>query len=396
VVRLRGYGNAINAEAAASVIRAYMDTMDNQQGELMPAQAKVQKNGFVSDSGQTVEVVKIRELSLEKGTQFRQKLPGAKVVKEYAEAYEDEAAGVGPPMPPIQVVRTRDHGLVPYDGFTRIRAKRSLGHATISAVVIDGTLADARRLALGANAHHGIRRDLDTRHAIARAAIEDYWIKPQPEGKRRSIRELMRITGLQHGFLKDKIDEMTGVVRKKERPPAPPAPPVHDEQHEVHEVEGTAPAPDREPGSDDDLGDDDAAPENVAEKQLTPEVKGGSMDVRLTAKINRESVEERVQECPLYAVLGGDKREDFAEAATLYFLTADARASFGANLAAHYRKPQPGRRANLYHYYADSFLRLPHPDDWTRCEGEDGQGCQDARSCQCYGRGYMIREPRRG
>lgn len=56
------------------------------------------------------------------------------------------------------------------DGFHRFWAHRKVGHETLSAEVIDGTMADAQWHAAGANATHGLRRtNADKRKAVEMA-----------------------------------------------------------------------------------------------------------------------------------------------------------------------------------------------------------------------------------
>ena len=90
----------------------------------------------------------------------------AATIDEYA-----EAAQRGAKFPPVSVVSDATRGtLWLADGFHRVAAARKIGKSRIRADVAEGTYADALRLALCANATHGLRRsNADKRHALEMA-----------------------------------------------------------------------------------------------------------------------------------------------------------------------------------------------------------------------------------
>lgn len=90
----------------------------------------------------------------------------AATIDEYA-----EAAQRGAKFPPVSVVSDATRGtLWLWDGTHRVEAARKIGKSRIRADVAEGTYADALRLALCANATHGLRRsNADKRHALEMA-----------------------------------------------------------------------------------------------------------------------------------------------------------------------------------------------------------------------------------
>ena len=118
-----------------------------------------------------------------KGLQTRDGLANA-VVKDYA-----ESARAGSKLPPVTVIRETVPAPDPaapaphpdadasvrlryylVDGYHRVAAAERLGLTTIDAEVIDGDFTAALRLALKANAEHGLRRtNADKRNALRMA-----------------------------------------------------------------------------------------------------------------------------------------------------------------------------------------------------------------------------------
>ena len=90
----------------------------------------------------------------------------AATVEDYA-----EAAQRGAKFPPVTVIADAEaNTLWLADGIHRMEAARRLGKKCIRANVQGGTYADALRLALGANATHGLRRtNADKRHTLEMA-----------------------------------------------------------------------------------------------------------------------------------------------------------------------------------------------------------------------------------
>lgn len=91
----------------------------------------------------------------------------AATIDEYA-----EAAQRGAKFPPVSVVSDATRGtLWLWDGTHRVEAARKIGKSRIRADVAEGTYADALRLALCANATHGLRRS----NADKRKTLEMAW-----------------------------------------------------------------------------------------------------------------------------------------------------------------------------------------------------------------------------
>ena len=90
----------------------------------------------------------------------------AATIEEYA-----EAAQRGAKFPPVSVIADAEADTFwLWDGAHRMEAAKRLGKKCIRADVKPGTYADALRLALGANATHGLRRtNADKRHALEMA-----------------------------------------------------------------------------------------------------------------------------------------------------------------------------------------------------------------------------------
>ena len=114
------------------------------------------------------------------------------VVAEYAEAMKD-----GAKFPPVIVYREKSRHYLA-DGFHRVEAAKENGETEIVAEVRDGGFNDALRLALGANAAHGLRRS----NADKKRALEIAWSnrvtlfgKPNP-----SCRDLGETCGVSHEF----------------------------------------------------------------------------------------------------------------------------------------------------------------------------------------------------
>jgi len=117
----------------------------------------------------------------------------AETVEEYA-----ETAQRGVKFPPVSVVRDGKHGkLWLWDGIHRMEAARRIGKTRIRAEVTDGTYLDALRLALGANATHGLRRsNADKRHALEMAWENRREIWPRTDGADPSTEILAEACGL--------------------------------------------------------------------------------------------------------------------------------------------------------------------------------------------------------
>lgn len=91
-------------------------------------------------------------------------------VKEYAEFLQN-----GGILPPILVFWDEDAYWV-VDGWHRLEAHRQAGHQEIQAIVKQGSRRDAILAAVGANAHHGLRRsNSDKRRAVTILLQDDEW-----------------------------------------------------------------------------------------------------------------------------------------------------------------------------------------------------------------------------
>lgn len=90
------------------------------------------------------------------------------VASEYASILED-----GGHLPPISVVKCGAQ-LIVVDGFHRIQAYRIMGRDRIEAEVIEGDLDTARRLMLGANRTHGLRRSREDKVRTVQLALQDF------------------------------------------------------------------------------------------------------------------------------------------------------------------------------------------------------------------------------
>jgi hypothetical protein len=107
--------------------------------------------------------LKLGEIRADGGTQVRVCIP-ADAVEEYTAAYE-----AGTELPDLEVIHDgRAYWL--WDGFTRLEAMKKAGKKKAACNVREGTLEDARWLALSANRTHGVRRtNADKRRAVEAA-----------------------------------------------------------------------------------------------------------------------------------------------------------------------------------------------------------------------------------
>ena len=117
----------------------------------------------------------------------------AATIDEYA-----EAAQRGAKFPPVSVVSDATRGtLWLWDGTHRVEAARKIGKSRIRADVAEGTYADALRLALCANATHGLRRsNADKRHALEMAWQNRRELWPRDDGADPSAAILAEACGV--------------------------------------------------------------------------------------------------------------------------------------------------------------------------------------------------------
>ena len=109
-------------------------------------------------------VIKLQDIRLDGGTQFREEIDQNKV-KEYAENMDD-----GDVFPPLQCTFDGSTYWL-WDGFHRYFAWQSLGAKTVEVVYTPGTQEDAQDLALGANGTHGLPPTKATKENKVRAAL---------------------------------------------------------------------------------------------------------------------------------------------------------------------------------------------------------------------------------
>lgn len=120
-----------------------------------------------------MEVINESVIRIDRGTQFRARLNDDRV-KEYAELFVDSN---WPFETPCEVFFDgSEYYLV--DGFHRYHAARTAGHDGIACNVRTGTLRDAIKFALSANAKHGLHRsNEDKRKAVSFALADNEWSK---------------------------------------------------------------------------------------------------------------------------------------------------------------------------------------------------------------------------
>lgn len=134
---------------------------------------------------ETLVTLKIAALRLDGGTQVRVRLR-KQTVAEYA-----ERMGAGDVFPPIIVVYDGRHYWLA-DGFHRLHAALAREQSAIECRVFEGSLRDARLIALKANSSHGLRRtNADKRRAVAMALADEEWSK-------KSNRWLAEVCGVGH------------------------------------------------------------------------------------------------------------------------------------------------------------------------------------------------------
>jgi len=109
-------------------------------------------------------MVKLQDIKLDGGTQFREEVDQSKV-KEYAEAMNEGAV-----FPPVQCTFDGSTYWL-WDGFHRYFAWHSLGAKNIEVIYTPGTQEDAQDLALSANSTHGLARSNATKRRQVEAAL---------------------------------------------------------------------------------------------------------------------------------------------------------------------------------------------------------------------------------
>ena len=133
-------------------------------------------------------LVKLQDIRLDGGTQFREEIDQNKV-KEYAEKMGENAS-----FPALQC--TFDGSIYwLWDGFHRYFAWQSLGAKTVEVVYTPGTQEDAQDLALKANNTHGIPRSNETKRRQVEAALA------MKRHAKKSDREIAKLCDVSHPFV---------------------------------------------------------------------------------------------------------------------------------------------------------------------------------------------------
>lgn len=144
--------------------------------------------------------IAIDKIRIDGGTQFRDHTNNAKV-QEYAELLA-ESKGWPFDAPCIVFYDGATYFLV--DGFHRYHAANSAKRKKITCQVINGTLREAIKFALSANARHGIyRSNEDKRKAVSFALADEEWSK-------LSDRAIAEMCGVSHPFVMSMRKEATG------------------------------------------------------------------------------------------------------------------------------------------------------------------------------------------
>jgi ParB-like nuclease domain len=117
-------------------------------------------------------LIPLRDIVTDAGTQFRVTYC-QEAIERYTEIYKADING----LPPISVCHDETAGqYYVVDGFHRVLAFRKTPYPMIPCHIVKGDLRDAKRLALAANATHGVSRsDADIRNAILSALGDPEW-----------------------------------------------------------------------------------------------------------------------------------------------------------------------------------------------------------------------------
>ena len=139
----------------------------------------------------------------------------AATIDEYA-----EAAQRGAKFPPVSVVSDATRGtLWLWDGTHRVEAARKIGKSRIRADVAEGTYADALRLALCANATHGLRRsNADKRHALEMAWQNRRELWPRDDGADPSAAILAEACGVSLASVNRFLTDIQPISKREVEP----------------------------------------------------------------------------------------------------------------------------------------------------------------------------------
>ena len=132
---------------------------------------------------ETAELVPLALIRLDPGTQVRARID-EEVVGEYA-----QAMGKGAPFPEVTLVKETPYHFAIADGWHRVLAAKKLGRKHILARWTPGDRQTTLRIALRANAAHGLRRtNADKRRAVELA------LKAFPRLSSRQIADLCAVS----------------------------------------------------------------------------------------------------------------------------------------------------------------------------------------------------------
>jgi len=160
------------------------------------------------------EWIKISDIETEAGTQVRLFLSN-ETVDEYSELYDrdDKDEDYWPFKEPIEVVRDSDGKNYPWDGFHRFYSAIKANQRLVRCNVEEGTLEDAKRKALGANADHGLRRTRADKQNAVEIALGIQTFAGQ------SDRKLADICSVSHTFvskIRRQVEEAARKAKEKE------------------------------------------------------------------------------------------------------------------------------------------------------------------------------------
>jgi hypothetical protein len=243
--------------------------------------------------------IKLAKIRLDGGTQPREKI-NEEVVSEYA-----ERAKAGDEFPPVQVVEDGANIWL-WDGFHRYHAAAKNDDKSIACLVRKGTQRDARMLALGANASHGLRRtNADKRKAVAEAIGDEEWGK-------FTDRKIADLCCVAHSFVAEirrQVDSKStsnGSTRTgrdgKQHPASKPKPKPTEDVSDEPAV--------REPGDDTDAIKAEAAKRRASGKEVIPGkerregMKAFGVVRRLVAKIGGPELHRSCLESILATIEG--------------------------------------------------------------------------------------------
>ena len=146
-----------------------------------------------------VKTLELETIVVDGGTQFRAATNDAKVA-EYTQLFEESEAW--PFSTPCEVFFD---GLAYYlvDGFHRFFAAKRAGIKQIECNVRNGTLRDAIKFALGANAKHGLHRSNEDKRKAVSFALDDQ------EWRHLSSRMIADMCGVSHRFVENLRQDLT-------------------------------------------------------------------------------------------------------------------------------------------------------------------------------------------